>query len=66
MVKPEDWVERRDGNLGHMAAFTPCPPVDVVMDELDVHIGRHFRAVFLNSRSSEFFIIHGIREQSID
>lgn len=65
-MKPEDRVKRRDRDLGHMAPFTPRPPVDVVVDELDIHIGRHLRAVLSNSRSREFLIAKGIREQSVD
>lgn len=66
MVKPEDWVKRRDGDLGHVATFTPCPPVDVVMDELDIHIGRDLWAVLFNSRSREFLVVNRVREQSVD
>ena len=41
VMQPEDGIECRDRNLGHMAPISAGPVVNVVVDELDVDISLH-------------------------
>lgn len=64
VMQPEDGIECRDRNLGHMAPISAGPVVNVVVDELDVDISLH-SGVLIDGHRRKLRIVQRISQESI-
>lgn len=64
VMQPEDGIECRDRNLGHVAPISAGLVVNVVVDELDVNISLDF-GILINGNRRELRIVQRISQESI-